>query len=144
MQFHSIEDWERDNEFQRVLSLASQGTQEVLIVSPDRKGSLVRHLQIFFGGNLANQLTSKRNITFNGINYFYEFPRSGKSNFKQGNIFLPWAAESTWQQFIPDTRGINTYFIPWIGNKHVQHDPKLFTTNELTLYLQQYPGSIQI
>lgn len=39
MQYHSIEHLERNNEFVRVLLLACQGAEQVLIVTPDKMDS---------------------------------------------------------------------------------------------------------
>lgn len=139
MKYHSTISNDRHAEFARVLALASDSADQVLIMSPDRINSLEDYLSKTFGEAFAKKLFKDRklNITDDRFNvtYFLE-ANNTKSGFQKGNIFMPWASQHTWQAILKDRRGNSTFFIPHAGPDSEK--------NELALYLRDNGDSIKI
>lgn len=139
MQYHSTEHLERKNEFIRVLLLACQGVEQVLIVTPDKMGSLQDYFKLAFNEKSAKELRDKKRIKINEkLTIFFE-GKDKDSGFQKGNIFAPWASINTIYNVIKDPRGVNTFYIPHSGPNS---GPE--TKDELKLYLENYPKSKKV
>lgn len=136
MQYHSEEHLERKAEFNRVLIIAAQGAQQLLIVTPDKMDTLEDYLKVAFGEKPAKELRSKKLLKVNeGLTVFLEGKKDA-SGFSKGNVFLPWASMTTVDRAVKDYRATNTFFIP-----HSGPDSGPGTKDELALYLSNYPSS---
>ena len=139
MQYHSIEHLERKNEFVRVLLLACQGAEQVLIVTPDKMDSLQEYFKLAFNEKPARELRKEKSIKINeNLTIFFE-GKDKDSGFQKGNIFAPWASVNTIYNVIKDPRGVNTFYIPHSGPNSGPG-----TKDELKLYLENYPKSKKV
>ncbi|HBO2951976.1 TPA: hypothetical protein L4T60_000895 [Pseudomonas aeruginosa] len=144
MKFHSEEYIQRNAEFGRILDLASKGAKQVLIVSPDKIDSLDDSLKYALDEKTAKELKKNRKATTTNssgelIELYLETGKT-KSDFKKGNILLPWTSGFDTHQRLKDPRGIDTYYIPHSGPGTTKA-AGLKVKDELSAYIESNPDS---
>lgn len=139
MQYHSANYSMNINEFARMLLVsATSNAIELLIVSPGPIANLDIPFSRAFGSDAWKTLKRDRQVALPiGLTVYLEGSRT-KSNFRKGNVYLPYASMHTVDEAVYDQRSVNTFFLPQSGpNSGMGQD-------DLTDYLKKYPSSINI
>ncbi|MEW5696932.1 hypothetical protein [Pseudomonas synxantha] len=144
MQYHSINPGDRNLELLRAIQKATSLADHVLLVSPSSIKGLNDQLEKIFGKKFISALFKERRVPVSLDDgrtcTYYLSTTDTKCPFPSGVVVLPWASLQTVYWAIKNHQSSHTVFVP---NEDFKSSVRGVGKDELTLYLQDYPHSIQ-
>lgn len=143
MQYHSINPGDRDLELQRAIQKATSLADHVLLVSPSSIKDLNHQLEKVIGKKFITELFKERRLPIKFEDgrtcTYYLATTDTKSSFPGGVVVLPWASLQSVYWAVKNFPSSHTVFVP---NENAQSSIRGEGKDELTLYLLDYPKSI--
>jgi hypothetical protein len=132
MQYHSEDCSVSVEEFIRMLRVAAGGATQLLIVSPGPIKNLETQFSRAFGAAVWKLLFRDRQVTIPHTSLTIYLEASGTTKkFSLGNVYLPYAGMHTVDEYVKDSRSVNTFFLPQ-------------SVDDLSQYKKKYGHSVAV